>query len=82
MTPKLNEFLVFKKRNALGQFEDSPLSAISIWFFSTIVWAIPLKLANYFPRAKVGKTDFDASPNDSKRSHVDFISGLGFQHVL
>ena len=81
MTPKLNEFLVFKKRNALGQFEDSPLSAISIWFFSTIVRAIPLKLANIF-RAKWGKTDFDASPNDSKRSHVDFISGLGFQHVL
>jgi hypothetical protein len=80
MTPKLNEFLVFKS-GMPWSIEDSPLGAISIWFFSTIVWAIPLKLANYFPRAK-WKTDFDASPNDSQRSHVDFISGLGFQHVL
>jgi len=71
MTPKLNGFLVFKKRNALRcgtkqtQNHGSNLEldllftalnlrlALSLFrfgFFSTIVWAIPLKLANYFPR--------------------------------
>ena len=81
MTPKLNEFLVFNKRNALVNLRLA-LSAISIWFFLHHRMGNTPKIANYFPRAKVGKTNFDASPNDSQRSHVDFISGLGFQHVL
>jgi hypothetical protein len=67
MTHKLNEFLVNLKTRAQCYFD--------------LVF-LHHRMGYYFPRAKVGKTDFDASPNDSKRSHVDFISGLGFQHVL
>ena len=80
MTPKLNEFLVFKKRNALGQFEDSPLSAISIWFFSTIVRAIPLKLANIF-RAKWGRQTLMHHPTIPNDRRFYLVSGFSTRFV-
>jgi len=74
MTPKLNEFLVNLKTRAQCYFD--------LVFLLHRMGNTP-KISQLFSARQVGKTDFDASPKDSKkRSHVDFISGLGFQHVL
>jgi hypothetical protein len=73
MTHKLNEFLVNLKTRAQCYFD--------LVFLHHRMGNTP-KISQLFSARQVGKTDFDASPNDSKRSHVDFISGLGFQHVL
>jgi len=73
MTHKLNEFLVNLKTRAQCYFD--------LVFLHHRMGNTP-KISQLFSARQVGKTDFDASPNDSQRSHVDFISGLGFQHVL
>jgi len=74
MTPKLNEFLVNLKTRAQCYFD--------LVFLHHRMGNTP-KISQLFSARQSGKTDFDASPTKIPDDpHVDFISGLGIQHVL